>query len=127
METPQALRVNVTSLVERISRFAVVRRNEDRHSKLIIEALIQVSAPLLADARQSITFDRGAELSAWKRLEDAIGADALFSGPQASYQNGTVENTNNRLRRYIPRSTEPTALTNRVKDGSPRATSTTMA
>ncbi|MGD1881884.1 MAG: hypothetical protein ACFB11_06100, partial [Paracoccaceae bacterium] len=33
--------------------------------------------------------------------------------PQAPYQKGTVENTNNRLRKYLPRSTEPTALTNR--------------
>ena len=29
------------------------------------------------------------------------------------YQKGTVENTNNRLRKYLPRSTEPTVLTNR--------------
>ncbi len=33
--------------------------------------------------------------------------------PQAPYQKGTVENTNNRLRKYLPRSTEPTDLTNR--------------
>ncbi len=31
---------------------------------------------------------------------------------KAPYQKGTVENTNNRLRKYLPRSTEPTALTN---------------
>ncbi|OZB12575.1 MAG: IS30 family transposase, partial [Rhodobacterales bacterium 34-62-10] len=36
-----------------------------------------------------------------------------FCDPQAPYQKGTVENTNNRLRKYLPRSTEPTALTNR--------------
>jgi len=42
-----------------------------------------------------------------------IGADAWFCDPQAPYQKGTVENTNNRLRKYLPRSTEPTALTNR--------------
>lgn len=37
----------------------------------------------------------------------------MFCDPQAPYQKGTVENTNNRLRRYLPRSTAPTALTNR--------------
>jgi len=106
-------KVNVTSLVERVSRFAVVMRNEDRQSKPIMEALIQGLAPLPADARQSITFDRGTEFSAWRRLKDGIGADAWFCDPQAPYQKGTVENTNNRLRKYLPRSTEPTALTNR--------------
>lgn len=33
-------KVNVTSLVERVSRYAVVMRNEDRRSKPIMEALI---------------------------------------------------------------------------------------
>ena len=34
-------KVNVTSLVERVSRYAVVMRNEDRQSKPIMEALIR--------------------------------------------------------------------------------------
>ncbi|MGB0662105.1 MAG: IS30 family transposase [Mangrovicoccus sp.] len=106
-------KVNVTSLVERVSRYAVVMRNEDRRSRLVMEALIQGLAPLPADARQSITFDRGTEFSAWRHLKAGIGADAWFCDPQAPYQKGTVENTNNRLRKYLPRSTEPTALTNR--------------
>jgi IS30 family transposase len=106
-------KVNVTSLVERVSRYAVVMRNEDRQAKPIMEALIRGLAPLPADARQSITFDRGTELSAWKYLKAGIGADAWFCDPQAPYQKGTVENTNNRLRKYLPRSTDPTALTNR--------------
>jgi IS30 family transposase len=106
-------KVNVTSLVERVTRYTVVMRNEDRQSRPIMEALIQGLAPLPADARQSITFDRGTEFSAWKHLKAGIGADAWFCDPQAPYQKGTVENTNNRLRKYLPRSTEPTALTNR--------------
>lgn len=106
-------KVNVMSLVECVSRFAEVMRNEDRQSKLIMEALIQGLAPLPADARQSITFDRGTKFSAWKYLKAGIAADAWFCDPQAPYQKGTVENANNRLRKYLPRSTEPTALTNR--------------
>lgn len=106
-------KVNVTSPVERVSRYAVVMRNEDRTSKPIMESLISGLAPLPAQARQSITFDRGTEFSGWHRLKDGIGTDAWFCDPQAPYQKGTVENTNNRLRRYLPRSTEPTALTNR--------------
>lgn len=98
---------------ERVSRYTVVMRNEDRHSKPIMEALINGLAPLPADARQSITFDRGTGFSAWQRLKDGIGADSWFCAPQAPWQKGTVENTNNRLRKYLPRSTEPAALTNR--------------
>lgn len=106
-------KVNVTSLVERFSRYAVVMRNEDRQSKPIMEALIQGLALLPADARLSITFDRGTEFAAWRHLKAGVGADAWFCDPQAPYQKGTVANTNNKLRKYLPRSTEPTALTNR--------------
>ena len=47
-------KINATSLVERVSRYAVVMRNEDRQSKPTMEALINGLAPLPADARQSI-------------------------------------------------------------------------
>ncbi len=75
-------KVNVTSLAERVSRYAVVMRNEDRRPKPIMEALIQGLAPLPADARQSITFDRGTELSAWRHLTAGVGAEAWFCDPQ---------------------------------------------
>lgn len=71
-------KVNVTSLVEHVSRFAVVMRNEDRQSKPIMEALIQELDSLPAAARQSITFDRGNEFAAWRHLKAGIGADAWF-------------------------------------------------
>ncbi len=100
-------KINVTSLVERVSRYTALLRNEDRRSKPIMESLIQGLSALPADARQSITFDRGTEFSAWQRLKDGIGADSWFCDPQAPWQKGTVENTNNRLRKILPRSTEP--------------------
>jgi IS30 family transposase len=77
-------KVNVTSLVERVSRYAVVMRNEDRQSKPIMEALIQDLPPLPADARQSITFDRGTEFSAWRHPKAGIGADAWLSNRKAA-------------------------------------------
>jgi IS30 family transposase len=42
-------KVNVTSLVERVSRFTVAMRNEDRNSEPIMEALIAGLAPLPAE------------------------------------------------------------------------------
>ena len=104
-------KVNVTSLVERVSRYAVVMRNEDRQSKPIMESLINGLAPLPADARQSITFDRGTEFSAWRHLKDGIGADSWFCDPQAPWQKGTVENTNRRARRWLPRKRDIRGMT----------------
>ncbi|WP_255509685.1 IS30 family transposase [Oceaniovalibus sp. ACAM 378] len=108
-------KINITSLVEWVIRYAVVMRNEDRLSKSITEALIRGSRPLPAGARQSITFNLrpGTEFSTSRRLKDGIGADRWFCDPQGRWQKGAVENTNNQLRKYLPRSTEPTALINR--------------
>jgi len=91
----------------------IIFSNLTQDSEPIMEALIAGLAPLPAEARQSITFDRGTEFSAWQRLESGMGAVSWFCDPQAPWQKGTVENTNGRLRKHLPRSTEPTALTNR--------------
>ena len=106
-------KANVTSLVERVSRFAVVLKNPDRQSKPVMESLIDSLSPLPASARRSITFDRGTEFTAWKHLKAGLGVDPWFCDPQSPWQKGTVENTNNRLRRYLPRKADPTAFTNR--------------
>lgn len=91
----------MTSLVERVSRFAVVLKNPDRQSKPVMERLIDSLSPLPAEARRSITFDRGTEFTAWRHLKAGLGADPWFCDPQSPWQKGTVENTNNRLRRYL--------------------------
>ena len=42
-------KINVTSLVERVSCYAVVLRNEDRQSRPIMEALINGLAEVVLD------------------------------------------------------------------------------
>lgn len=74
-------KINVTSLVERVSRFTFVLRNEDRQSRPIMEALIKGLSVLPAEARWSITFDRGTEFSGWQRLKDGMGTDSWFCDP----------------------------------------------
>jgi IS30 family transposase len=64
--------------------------------------LIRHLAPLPVQARQSLTFDRGLEFVSWRELEHGMGTTAWFCDPQAPWQKGTVENTNKRVRRYLP-------------------------
>lgn len=104
---------NVTSLVERVSRFTVLLKNADRKSKPVMEGIISGLSPLPFHARRSITFDRGFEFTAWPHLQAGLGVAVWFCDPQSPWQKGTNENTNGRARRYLPRDTDPTALTNR--------------
>jgi IS30 family transposase len=52
--------------------------------------------------RRTITFDRGSEFLGYGHLAQAHGIDAYFCDPHSPWQKGSVENTNGRLRRYLP-------------------------
>jgi IS30 family transposase len=104
---------NLTSLVERVSRFTVLLKNADRRSRLVMDGVIGSLAPLPAHARRSITFDRGMEFLAWPYLQAGLGVTTWFCDPQAPWQKGTVENTNGRIRRWLPRDLDPTTITTR--------------
>jgi len=103
---------NMATVVERKSRYTLLFRNNDRRSKPIMSQLIHHLAPLPAPARQSLTFDRGLEFVSWRELERGMGTAAWFCDPQAPWQKGTVENTNKRVRRYLPPETIVLDLTN---------------
>lgn len=104
---------NVTSLVERVSRFTVLLRNNDRQSKPLMEGVIRALQPLPQMARRSITFDRGTEFTEWSYLQNGIGSQIWFCDPQSPWQKGTVENTNRRTRRWLPRDLDPLTLSDR--------------
>ncbi|MCE6949654.1 IS30 family transposase [Cereibacter sphaeroides] len=96
---------NVATVVERVSRYTVLFRNNDRRSRPIMNGLITLLAPLPQPARRSLTFDRGLEFVSWRELEQGLGVQAWFCDPQAPWQKPTVENTNRRVRRWLPRET----------------------
>jgi transposase, IS30 family len=106
-------KTNLASVVERVSRFTLLLKNRDRQSRPVMEALIAGLATLPFAARRSITFDRGTEFTAWAHLQAGLGVQTWFCDPQSPWQKGTVENTNGRLRRYLPRQLDPTAITDR--------------
>jgi len=106
-------KMNVASLVERKTRFAVLFRNNDRSSTHLMNKLMDVFEPLPQPARKSITFDRGIEFRHWRKLKPGIGTEAWFCDLQAPWQKGSVENLNKRARRYLPRDTPVAALSNR--------------
>lgn len=105
--------MNVASLVERKTRFAVLFRDNDRSSTHFMRTLMDVMEPLPQPARKSITFDRGFEFRDWGKLKAGIGTESWFCDPQAPWQKGSVENLNKRARGYLPRDTQLAALSNR--------------
>src|SRR5690606_32393570 len=64
---------NVTTMVERLSRFLVVLRNPQKRAKPIMAQIAEALRPLPLTARRSVTFDRGSEFIDWPHLQAELG------------------------------------------------------
>lgn len=102
---------NVTTMVERLSRFVVVLRNPEKRTKPIMSQIAEALRALPLTARRSVTFDRGSEFVDWPHLQAELGARTWFCDPQSPWQKGSIENANKRLRRWICRDTDPETFT----------------
>lgn len=99
-------KANLTSLVERRSRFVVLTRNPSRHSSGVMQGIERHLHPLPQTLRQSITFDRGTEFAAFATLKYRLGMTSYFCKPSAPWQKGSVENSNGRIRRHLSLDTD---------------------
>ena len=66
-------------------------------------------------------FDNGREFSGHGEVGKALGADTYFADPYASWQRGTNEWLNGRLRRYFPKRMELLGVTGAVTGGCGRS------
>jgi len=99
---------NLTSLVERKTRFQVLLSNPDRKSADVMTKIIERLGPLPAHGRQTVTFDRGTEFMAWRMQYQNTGIRSYFCDTASPWQKGkgSVENSNGRVRRHLPLETD---------------------
>jgi transposase, IS30 family len=103
-------KANVTSLVERKSRFTFLLPNEDKRSQAVVAGIADALRPLPEDARRTVTFDRGSEFAGYAALDRSVAVTSYFCDPHSPWQKGGVENANGRARRFLPRHCGPEAL-----------------
>ncbi|MGF6916755.1 IS30 family transposase [Paraburkholderia sp. UCT70] len=68
-------------------------------------ALKKTVTDMPAQLWQSLTWDRGKELSDHARFTVESGVKVFFADPHSPWQRGTNENTNGLLRQYFPKGT----------------------
>jgi len=102
--------------VERVSRMLFARKVEKITSEETSRVQVEIFTALPVQARKSTTLDNGKENHYHQRLQETLNMKTFFCHPYCSYERGTNENTNGLLRRYLPKKTDFSTLTQEELD-----------
>jgi len=101
---------HILVLRERKTMFTLSLPLPSKESCSTAQAIIDVMEAIPPAARKTLTLDNGGEFAKHTEVSKVLGIKSFFCDPYASWQKGGVENTNGRLRRDLPRSTNVTAM-----------------
>jgi IS30 family transposase len=92
----------LVSLVERCSRYTLVRHLPNREAAPVSAAILEMMRPYKAQCL-TLTFDNGKEFADHVFFGNCLDADVFFAHPYHSWERGTNENTNGLLRQFFPK------------------------
>lgn len=93
--------------VERKTRFLQAQLVATLTADAAVSAQTKIFKPLPTKAKQSTTVDNGKEFTHHQQFELPV----YFCDPYASWQKATNENTNGLIRRYLPKGTDLSTIT----------------
>lgn len=112
-----ALSVTVERLT-RLTLLSLISRSAESKTEGLIKRLVTLP-------RVTLTADNGAENTNHRELKQSLGLDVFFCHAYHSWEKGTVENTNGRIRRFLPKGVSIDTLTeSQVKELEYRLNST---
>ena len=88
---------NLITAIERKSRFILIVNNPDgKHAKPVAKRLADALTPFKP---KSITLDNGMEFA----QHHSLPSQTFFCDPYSSWQKGSIEHANSRIRRWLPK------------------------
>jgi len=105
-KSPYAL----VTLVERKSRFTLLKKINRRTAAATKEAMIQMLKPYPLRTL-TITCDNGREFADHQEIAEELNTDVYFAHPYASWERATNENTNGLARQYFPKGSDFSKIT----------------
>ncbi len=96
-------RKGVNSLVERKARFVILTKLERRTAD---QTTLAVVNRLLEHQRNSLTVDNGKENIRHEEISKTLDMPVFFCHPYHSWEKGSNENMNGLVRKYLPRRTD---------------------
>ena len=101
---------------ERKSRFVAAFRQPNRTAATTAETLISLFKSFPQAMARSSTFDNGSEFFHHHKLNQECNMATYFCDTHSPWQKGAIENTNGRLRRYLPTKLNPNELSQQAFD-----------
>ena len=92
----------VATLVERLTRTVRLDRLPGVRAPDVRAALIQNLGTLLTGPLRTLAWGRGRKNSEHERIAQTMGIGVFFCDPRSLWLRGWNENTNRRLRQYLP-------------------------
>jgi IS30 family transposase len=98
----------VLTLIERKSRFTLIRKVAQRSAELVAESMLDLLSWVYH--RKTITSDNGKEFAAHQMISKELTIDFFFAHPFSAWERGTNENTNGLIRQYLPKDRDLSTL-----------------
>ena len=100
----------IVTLVERKSRFTLLKQVTRRTAAAVEEAILDLLRPYQASTH-TITFDNGKEFANHLSIARELQTNVFFAHPYSSWERGTNENTNGLIRQYFPKGSDFSSIT----------------
>ncbi|ATG79719.1 IS30 family transposase [Pseudoalteromonas sp. 1_2015MBL_MicDiv] len=98
--------------VDRSSRYLIAQKIETKQAESFNTATVEMFKEIPEHKQLTLTLDNGKEFSKFKALEEELDFIIYFADPYCSWQRGTNEHTNGLIRRYFPKKTDFSTITN---------------
>ena len=102
--------VSILVVRERVTRLVFLRRVENRQADTLRQALFKLLGQIPACLRQSGIFDRDKAFSDLHSLAKYYELELYACDAYCSWQKGAVENANQQVRRFLPKGTDLSAV-----------------
>ena len=89
--------------IERLTRFSMVNKLSNRSAKMKRETITKRLRKFPKRLRLTLTQDNGGENAEHQLLNQEIGMEVFFAHAYHAWEKGSNENTNGRIRRFIPK------------------------
>jgi len=103
----------LVTIVERKSKFMVMKKVENKTAELVAAATIELLRPY-KDLVLTITADRGKEFAHHEKVAKALDCDYYFAHPYSSWERGLNEHTNGLIRQFFPKGSRFEEITERM-------------